>query len=105
MARFKPGCAGLAGLIRGHKFEPRYDQRDFGGGPPKELIEQAMNQTLASSAAINSDITEIGLAYGQSAEYYIQDVCVRCGAVVMRSTGMFPLGTDAEMPEPKLEDD
>jgi hypothetical protein len=105
VTEFKPWCMSLVGLIRGHKFEPRYDQRDYGDGPPKELVEKAMNQTLASSEAINSDITEIGLAYSQSAEFYIQDVCVRCGAVVPRTTLVFPLGSDGTgMPEPRLED-
>lgn len=60
-------CKGLAGLIFGHKFQPRYST-----GAPKvgELdVEDASPAFL------------LGFVEASKSKTYVHDVCVRCGAV------------------------
>jgi len=82
-------CRGLTGRIFGHKFEPRTDNRDLECGPPEGLVSEALAHVPYTH---KSDVIDsLGNAYVRGAEYYVQDVCVRCGAVVPRCTEVFPL--------------
>lgn len=87
-------CRGLSGRLFGHKFEPRSDTRDLEAGPPIGLVSDAMNQTPYTHK--EGVIDSLGSAYCRTAEYYVQDVCVRCGAVVPRCTEVFPLNNLGE---------
>jgi hypothetical protein len=60
-------CKGLAGLIFGHKFQPRYST----GAP-----------TMAEVQVWDQDVDEaIRAIEASKAKTYIHDACVRCGAV------------------------
>jgi hypothetical protein len=82
-------CRGLSGRLFGHKFEPRMDTRDLAAGPPDHLVSELSSQTPYTHKA--EVLAELGCSYSRAAEYYVQDVCVRCGAVVPRCCEVFPL--------------
>lgn len=68
------GCVGVAGLLFGHKFEPRYnkiDKKGVGTWP----------KGVSGSAGVLNDM--MGLTQPtEHKELYVCDVCVRCGGIV-----------------------
>ena len=71
------GCAGLTGVLFGHKFEDVFEQEK---GTPH-------NMNLSETVMIGrtaDDIAQIILAATPIKERYIHTVCRRCGRVVVK---------------------
>jgi len=84
-------CFGLMGLIFGHKFEPRYDESEVGDPNAatelgKILPYYRKEVLLDNDVAVINRITQ-ALTTLSEESIYVQDVCVRCGAIIERQDG------------------
>lgn len=68
------GCRGLAGLIFGHKFTPRFDTG-------MSTMTSVKNCSMYDAAM---------LIEASSPKSYVYDVCVRCGATISRAPAQEP---------------
>ena len=77
----KNHCAGLAGRLFGHRFEPRYDSEEsFPDSVDANVLLQVQSMSTYSEWA-----AERVEAMKTGGERYVLDICVRCGNTIKRS--------------------
>jgi hypothetical protein len=79
------GCVGLAGKLLGHNFEVISDDTQRIVHPPQDLIRQVLEAKVGLHTS--SVIDSIGYACTEITRTHVHCVCLRCGALVLRSTG------------------
>ncbi len=85
-------CCGLAGLLFGHKFKPRYDENETYPKESAKLLEIAISRITGSPKTVLlpddvqglREITDGFRQISDTDSFYVQDVCVRCGEIVER---------------------
>jgi hypothetical protein len=99
-----PSCCGLAGMVFGHKFQPRFDQHQDYPDNTVEAMRSSLDKAIAgfpmSEMGSMERIAEAYQNMDTNFSRYVHDICVRCGLVVRRVTDRSEEVTDRLYEEP-----